>query len=172
MNYNWVAEQEDGLNMITGENLSSTVRFSFIPSSPLLPRHDIISIKMERRFLRTFHKIRFNDTVILPGKLFWEDGKSEVFTDEDLQEYVKSGMLIKKKTLKDVDWHIVLLIEPNRILLDRPYKGITKKVMTVIKTQQPNELKYHCVVCSDHRIYMNDADGRILITPKEYELYI
>ena len=172
MNYTWEAEQKDGSIMEKGENLSLTVRFSFLPSSPLLPKHDIIGVKMERRFLRTFHKIRFNDTVRLPGRLYWEDGKSEVLLDENLQEYVKPGMMIKKSTLLDTDRYIVLLVEPHRLLLDRPYKGVTKKVFTLSRTPQPNELKYHCVVCESHRVYLNDSNGQILITPKEYELYI
>ena len=172
MNYTWEAEQKDGSVIEKGEDLSETVRFSFIPTSPpLLPKHDIIGVKMERRFLRTFHKIRFNDTIKLSDKLYWEDGNPFLKASTDLSEILKPGMLIRKKTLKDV-WHCVISVDGESILLDRKYAGKTKWGITEYKKQTQTETKYHCVVCNDHRVYMNDMDGKILITPKEYELYI
>lgn len=171
MNYTWEAEQKDGSIIEKGEDLLKTVRFSFIPTSPLLPKHDVIGIKMERRFLRTFHKIRFNDTVKLPDKLYWEDGNPFLKANTDLSEILKPGMLIRKKTLNDV-WFCVISVDGESILLDRKYSGRTKWGVTEYKKQTQTEIKYHCVVCNDHRVYLHDADGKILITPKEYELYI
>jgi hypothetical protein len=57
MNYNWEAEKEDG-TIITedGRDLTNFIKLSFIPNNEFLPQHDIIGVKMKRRFDRTITK--------------------------------------------------------------------------------------------------------------------
>lgn len=56
-NYTWEAEKEDGTIITEGGDLDGCVRFSLIPSMPLLPRHDIIGVPMVRRFGRGFIRV-------------------------------------------------------------------------------------------------------------------
>lgn len=93
--YSWEAELENGEVIKKGEDLSSAVRFSLIPTDPFLPQHDIVGVKMERRFCRAFIKV--------PG---------------GMSEYV------------------------------------------------------HCVVAKDCRVYIKSTNGTVLITPKDYEVYL
>jgi hypothetical protein len=52
--YAWEAIDADGNIFRKGEDLSKAVKFSLIPNGSLLSRHDLIGIKMKRRFCRGF----------------------------------------------------------------------------------------------------------------------
>jgi hypothetical protein len=53
--YKWEAEKADGSIMNQGGDLDDCVRFSLIPvEGSGLPRHDLIGVKMIRRFGRGF----------------------------------------------------------------------------------------------------------------------
>lgn len=56
-NYSWEAEKEDGSIITVGGDLTDCVRFSFLPNVNNLQRHDIIGIKLKRRFTRCFMRI-------------------------------------------------------------------------------------------------------------------
>lgn len=56
-NYTWEAEKADGTIVASGADLAGCVRFSLIPQTPGLPRHDIVGIPMERRFGRNFIRV-------------------------------------------------------------------------------------------------------------------
>lgn len=53
-NYTWEAEREDGSIITEGGDLNGCVRFSFIPMALGFNRHDVIGVKMIRRFGRGF----------------------------------------------------------------------------------------------------------------------
>lgn len=95
-NYRWEAEKQDGSVVTEGENLSDVVRFSLIPTNAELPQHDVVGIKLERRFSRGFINVMGGN----------------------LREYV------------------------------------------------------HCLVAEDFRMYIKSSNGVVLITPKDYELYL
>lgn len=54
-NYHFEAEFKDG-RIITekGRDLTGCIRFSYIPTKAGLPRHDLVGVKMIRRFGRGF----------------------------------------------------------------------------------------------------------------------
>lgn len=53
-NYTWEAELADGTVVTEGGDLTAAVRFSLIPQNMFLIRHDIVGVKMKRRFGRGF----------------------------------------------------------------------------------------------------------------------
>ena len=95
--YIWEAETSSGEIIKEGGDLTTAARFSLIPKTPLLPRHDFVGIKLDRRFGRGFISA-------LGGK--------------GLREYVQ------------------------------------------------------CIVANDFRVYIRYSNGSILVTPKDYELYL
>jgi hypothetical protein len=53
--YSWKAEGANGNLIVAGGDLKGAVRFSLIPSAGTgLPRHDLVGVKMIRRFGRGF----------------------------------------------------------------------------------------------------------------------
>ena len=53
-NYIWEAEKADGSILTVGDDLTGCVRFSLLPQVLGLPQHDVVGVKMERRFNRGF----------------------------------------------------------------------------------------------------------------------
>ena len=53
-NYKWEAEKKDGTIINSGDDLSECVRFTLKPNIKGLPQHDIVGVKMVRRFCRGF----------------------------------------------------------------------------------------------------------------------
>ena len=51
--YKWVAEK-NGEIITIGESLQGCQKFTLIPQRILLPQHDIVGVKMIRRFCRGF----------------------------------------------------------------------------------------------------------------------
>lgn len=52
MNYTWEAEKQDGTIFTVGGDLADCKRISFIPNNPILPQHDLIGVKLKKRFDR------------------------------------------------------------------------------------------------------------------------
>ena len=176
-NYSWEAERKDGSVFAKGGDLTECVRFSLIPKQKTgLPRHDFIGVSLVKRFCRGFQKVRFAGKEPLPGLIFWIDGKADLKTTEDLTSRLSPGDYVGKGVAGD-DWYRVLLVEPEHILLGSPYRGKTKKNGMQGRRLDPNSLKpgeeyLHCVEAKHNRTWINYATGTVLVTPKDYELYL
>jgi len=54
-NYQWEAQSTNGDIIKVGGNLDDVIKISFIPAEGTsLPQHDIVGVKMKRRFGRAF----------------------------------------------------------------------------------------------------------------------
>lgn len=178
-NYTWEAVDADG-NVVTkgpGDNgsLSGFVRFSLIPAPGLaLPRHDIVGVKMIRRFCRAFIKTHFNSKEDLPGLIFWEDGVQRQKTSKDLTDYLKPGDFVGKGVAGD-NWFMVREVQPVFIQLVDPYHGISKpqglKGRKVSRELGERGFQYlHCIVLEHSRVWINYATGAVTVTEKDREV--
>jgi len=176
-NYSWEAERPDGSIVLKGGDLAGCVRFSLIPI-PIsrLPRHDFVGIPLVKRFCRGFQKVRFAGKKPMPGLVFWVDGARKLKTSEDLTNHLSPGDYIGKGVAGD-DWYKVLIIKSDYICLISPYHGKTKKNGMPGRRMAPESLKsgeqyVHCVESKTNRTWINYATGTVLVTPREYELYL
>lgn len=97
-NYKWEAEKSDGTTFNIGEDLSECVRFSLIPINILLPQHDILGVKLKRRFVRNIVKnvlgnqkehIRLHCVIVEGFRLYINEKTGTVLvTPEDYEVYL------------------------------------------------------------------------------------
>lgn len=171
--YKWEAELQDGAVITEGSDLSKAIRFSLIPQIPSLPRHDIVGVRMVKRFSRGFKKSRFNDSSVLldEKKILWTDGSNIVEAPESLEGLVHPGQMVRRRNGEDL-WHLVLAVEMNKLVLASPFSGLTKALPTLVQSVKLDEEYVHCLVAENFRMYVNSSNGVVLITPKDYELYL
>ena len=176
-NYKWEAERSDGQVIVKGGDLTDCVRFSLIPiPMSRLPRHDFVGIPLVKRFCRGFQKVRFAGKKPMPGLIFWVDGAKVLKTSEDLTEHLGSGDYIGKGVAGE-DWYQVFSVTNDTITLLAPYRGNTKKNGMPGRRMdsdalKPSEQYVHCVETKTNRTWINYATGTVLVTPREYELYL
>lgn len=173
--YHWEAEKSDGVIIKEGGDLTDCIRFSLIPAEGVnLPQHDIVGVLMIRRFARCFQKVRFGDFHDIPIGLGWENGSNIVVTYGDLRANLSPGMFIRQWGPEDIcPWCKIILIERDKIIIDKPYKGRTaKKCRSRYNTPQLPSEYLHCVVCKGFRVWMKSSDGTVLITPEDQEIYL
>ncbi|MFA7099340.1 MAG: hypothetical protein WC143_04575 [Eubacteriales bacterium] len=170
-NYSFEAEMATGKVLTEGGDLTGCIRFSLIPNIPNLPRHDFSGIKMERRFCRAFHRYSMVTQQALPGRLTWRDDSDIIISTEDLSNFIDVDSKIAKNATGQ-EWYEVEQFTKNMIKLKRPYSGKTQQIggKITIKSKPPEYL--HCIVFDNFRTYIKSSDGSIMITSKDYELYL
>jgi len=171
--YKWEAEKKNGDVITLGGDLSNCIRFSLIPQIDI-PKHDFVGIFMVRRFCRTFQKKSFGDLNNIPGGITWEKGSNLVKTHDDLRELIKSNYFIRQQGPEDLcPWCRVVKVEYNMIYIEYPYSGRSAINCNSRFSIPMLPIEHvHCVVCLNERIYVKSSNGSILVTPKDYELYM
>ena len=175
ISYTWEAEANAGTIMTTGGDLSDCIRFSLIPvTGSTAPRHDIAGVKLNRRFIRHFQKVKFNDLNMIPGGLKWEDGSCIVGAHEDLQSIIHPGYLIRQCGPEDIcPWCAVVDVSESSIIIDAPYNGRSAaKCNSRFHIPVPADIILHCIVGDGWRMWINGDTGAMLMTPEDQEVYL
>ena len=168
MHSTWEAETRDGTIITIGGDLSDCVRFSLI--GPV--RHDFCGIRMERRFIRRFKMIPLGHGI--PKKLLAAVqqggiGMQDLARIAELKHEWQERITEYKAARKNRDYHGSNAAR-EKIALARERIGNFAGVL--IAKYGLDEEVYHCLVAETFRAYINDKTGAILITPKDFELYI
>lgn len=173
--YIWEAEAASGKTIKSGGDLHGCLRFSLIPQAPGLPKHDFIGVPLRKRFCRGFIKTYLADKVTLPGKFFWQNGAREVRVEQDMAGLLSPGDFIGLG-VKGAPWYPVTEILPDRVRLLRPYQGNTKKDgflgRKLTSANRESRIYMHCIETDHSRIWVNYGTGTVLMTPRDYELYL
>jgi hypothetical protein len=173
--YKWEAETAGGEIITAGAFLRNCVRFSLIPEAPGLQRVDIVGVPLRRRFCRGFTKAYLNLQKELPGLFFWKHGDNQLATSEDVSGELSPGDVIGKAVAGD-EWYTVLRVEPNRIVLSRPYSGKSKpkgfRAKKLAGAGRPRQFYFHCVETDSTRVWVDYQTGNVLVTTKNYEHYL
>ena len=184
-NYEWEAETFDH-EVFNQKNtqkdhpcfkgdLTDIARYSLRPKVSGLPPFDIVNVRMERRFQKGFNSFRINDSINLQGLFFWTNNSPNLPTSHDLTSSLKPGDLIGKGVDGD-GWYKVHQIVPFMIHLDRPYAGISKpegwRCKKILHPYENSFKYFHVIVCDTFRIYINYETGAVMMTPKDYDLFI
>ncbi len=174
--YTWEAERPDGTILTTGGDLAGCVRFSLIPAAGTgLPQHDIVGVRLERRFCRGFHQTVFNQTERLPGRIYWRDGEVEQPTSDDLTAVLVPGDIVGKGVAGE-SWYPVAEVRPGAIVLMMPYQGISKpNGLPGKRIVSPHSRRFryvHCIVCEAHSMWVDYETGAVLVALKDKDLLI